>query len=101
MPRPRKNCRVSVDPRVDYFKPRGIPLRQLGQVALEVDELEALRLADYLGMSQEKAGNMMRVSRPTFGRIVGRARRKVADALLHGKAIQITKAFPSIERTIR
>jgi predicted DNA-binding protein (UPF0251 family) len=36
---------------------------------------------------------LMRVSRPTFGRIAGRARQKIADALLHGKAIQITKRF--------
>jgi predicted DNA-binding protein (UPF0251 family) len=91
MARPRKNCRVSVDPRVDYFKPRGIRLSELKHIALEVDELEALRLADYVGLTHEKAGNLMRISRPTFGRIVERARQKVADALLHGKAIQITK----------
>jgi predicted DNA-binding protein (UPF0251 family) len=82
-----------VDPRADYFKPRGIPLRQLEYIALEVDELEALRLADHLGLSHEEAGDLMKVSRPTFGRIVGRARQKVADALLHGKAIQITNRF--------
>lgn len=91
MVRPRKKCRVSVDPRVDFFKPRGIPLRQLEHIALEMDELEALRLADYLGLNHEDAGELMRVSRATFGRIAGRARQKIADALLHGKAIQITK----------
>ena len=91
MVRPRKKCRVSVDPRVDYFKPRGVPLRHLAHITLEVDELEALRLADHLGLNHEQAGNRMRVSRPTFGRIVARARQKVADALLHAKAIQITQ----------
>lgn len=98
MARPRKTCRVSVDPRVDYFKPRGIRLPELDHVRLGVDELEALRLADYMGLSHEEAGNRMRVSRPTFGRIVGRARQKVADALIHGKAIEIFKSFPSIQR---
>ena len=87
--RPRKNCRVTVEPRVDFFKPRGIPLSHLEQVGLAVDELEALRLADFLGLSQTEAGTLMKVSRPTFGRILGRARKKVADALIHGKAIQI------------
>lgn len=78
-----------MDPRVDFFKPRGIRLSELKHVGLEVDELEALRLADFLGLSQKEAGNLMEVSRATFGRIIGRARRKVADALIHGKAIQI------------
>lgn len=89
MGRPRKNCQVAVDPRVHFFKPRGIPLSHLEQVGLAVDELEALRLADFLGLSQTEAGTLMKVSRPTFGRILGRARKKVADALIHGKAIQI------------
>lgn len=99
--RPRKNCRVTVEPRVDFFKPRGIRLSQLEHIALEVDELEALRLADFLGLSQKEAGSLMKVSRPTFGRILGRARRKVADALVHGKAIQIGKGFSSDERIIQ
>jgi len=101
MVRPRKNCRVNVDPRVDFFKPRGIPLSQLKHVALEMNELEALRLADFVGLSHQEAGTQMRVSRPTFGRILGRARQKVADALVHGKAIQIRKALYSIEGTIQ
>lgn len=82
-----------MDPRVDFFKPRGIPLSQLDHVGLEVDELEALRLADFLGLSQKEAGSLMKVSRPTFGRILGRARGKVADALVHGKAIQIARGI--------
>lgn len=101
MVRPRKNCRVTVDPRVDFFKPRGIRLSELEHVALEVEELEALSLADLQGLSHKEAGSLMKVSRPTFGRILGRARRKVADALVHGKAIQISKGFSSIERIIQ
>ena len=93
MVRPRKNCRIAVDPRVDYFKPRGIPMYQLESVALDVEEWESLRLADFQGLTHKEAGSTMGVSRPTFGRILGRARRKVAEALVHGKAIQISKAF--------
>jgi len=56
---------------------------------LTVDELEALRLADKEGMYQEHAAERMNISRPTFGRIVETARRKVAEALVEGKALRI------------
>ena len=61
----------------------------LDEVALTVDEREAIRLADLLDMSHEEAGRQMGVSRATFGRIVQKARRVVADALINGKAINI------------
>lgn len=89
MARPKKNRIVADDPQVSYFKPRGIPLRQLEEVQLSVDEMEALRLADLENMSQEDAGQQMGVSRATFGRIVQRARHLVAEALVAGKAIRV------------
>jgi predicted DNA-binding protein (UPF0251 family) len=89
MVRPQKNRLVDIDPRASYFKPRGIPMMDLEQVQLPLDGLEALRLADYLGLSQQEAGKQMGVSRATFGRIVERARKAVADALIHGKAINV------------
>ena len=89
MARPRKNRMVSFNPDVSYFKPRGIPLRDLEEVRLTVDELEAVRLSDGLGLSQEDAGRRMEVSRATFGRIIQNARKLVADALVNGKAIRI------------
>ena len=89
MVRPRKNRFVKFDPEISYFKPRGIPMQNLGEVFLTVDEGEALRLADLLGMSHEEAGRRMGVSRATFGRIIKKARKTVADALINGKAINI------------
>ncbi len=89
MVRPRKNRFVKFDPEISYFKPRGIPMQNLDEVCLTVDEGEALRLADLLGMSHEEAGRRMGVSRATFGRIIQRARKTVADALINGKAINI------------
>ncbi|MEN9979328.1 MAG: DUF134 domain-containing protein [candidate division WOR-3 bacterium] len=88
---PRRKCcrRIEFSPEVTFFKPRGVPLCQLEQVVLELDELEALRLADLEGHYQEQAAAMMGVSRPTFGRIVESARRKVAAALVGGKALVI------------
>jgi predicted DNA-binding protein (UPF0251 family) len=89
MVRPQKSRLVKIDPKINYFKPRGVPMVDLAQVQLTVDELEALRLADFLAVSHEEAGKEMGVSRATFGRIVERARKIVADALLNGKAINV------------
>lgn len=89
MVRPKKNRYVKFDPDVSYFKPRGIPTQNLEEVRLTIDEGEAIRLADLLDMSHEEAGRHMGVSRATFGRIVQRARKTVADALVNGKAINI------------
>lgn len=89
MPRPKKSRWIAHQPGVSYFKPQGIPLRILEHIFLEVDELEAMRLADLQGLSQEDAARQMNVSRATFGRIVAEGRRKIADALVNGKAIRI------------
>ncbi len=72
-----------------YFKPKGIPLVDLEEVALSLDELEALRLADCEGRYHEDAAREMKISRATFGRIVKQARRKAAEALTQGKALRI------------
>ena len=89
MPRPKKNRRICCNPSSLYFKPRGIPMFDLEEVILEQDELESLRLADLLSYSQEKASGEMNVSRATFGRIIESARKKLADAILNGKAVKI------------
>ena len=87
MARPQKDRIVTCDPTISYFKPRGVPLRLMEEVRLTIDQMEALRLADLEGLSQEEAGARMGVSRATFGRIIQRARKVVAEALIHGKAI--------------
>jgi len=89
MVRPQKDRMVAFNPRISYFKPRGIPMIDLEEVALTVDEREAIRLSDLMGLSHEEAGRKMGVSRATFGRIIQRARRAVADALINGKAIKV------------
>lgn len=85
---PRKRT-VRHWPGAVYYKPRGIPLRQLEENVIGLDEVEALRLADREGLSQEEVGKRMSVSRATVGRILAEARRKVADALTAGKALRI------------
>lgn len=89
MARPFKQKIVSNEPDVTYFKPRGVPLRQLKEVELTVDELETLRLANIEKLSQAKAAKMMKVHQSTFQRTLARACEKVSDALVNGKAIKI------------
>jgi len=89
MPRPLKPRWINFEPLNIYFVPQALPVGSVAQVLLTVDELEALRLADLSGLSHEAAAGEMNVSRATFGRIVARARSKVADALVHGKSIGI------------
>ncbi len=89
MPRPMCCRRVEFLPNSRYFKPVGIPIRVLQKIILSIDELEAVRLADYEGLYQEQAAKKMHVSRPTFGRIIESAHRKIADALIKGKALKI------------
>lgn len=89
MARPRNCRRVGFLPGSEYFKPRGIPLSMLEEITLSVDEFEAIRLADLENLYQEQAAARMKVSRPTFGRIIETAHKKVADALVKGKALKI------------
>ena len=89
MARPRNCRRVGSMPESNYFKPRGIPLSMLEEVILAVDEFEAIRLADLENLYQEQAAEKMNVSRQTFGRIIDSAHKKVADALVKGKALKI------------
>jgi len=89
MPRPRKYRRVCCSPSANYYKPRGIPVSELEEIILEHDELESLRLADFLANSHEESAKEMKISRATFGRILENARRKVTDGILNGKAIRI------------
>lgn len=92
MPRPHKRRLIYGDIEADYFKPRGKPLTELEEIVLEADEIEALRLADLEARYHNDAADRMGVSRQTFGNIIKRARHKMADALIHGKAIRLTPA---------
>ena len=89
MPRPPIERAVGGVPRVTLFKPAGVPGRELEQLPLAVDELEAIRLVDLEGLTHEQAASAMGVSRQTVGRILERGRAKVAEALVAGKAILI------------
>ena len=89
MPRPLRWRNVSSLPRVNFFTPVGLPAYPLKEVCLFIEEVEAIRLKDLEGLDQEECAKRMRISRPTFHRVLENARRKLADALLNGKPIRI------------
>lgn len=88
-PRPMRMRRIWHQPDVVYFKPVGIPLRHLEEVVLTMPEVEALRLCDAEKCDQKKCAKKMDVSQPTFSRILDSARKKLADAIVKGKAIKV------------
>lgn len=89
VPRKRRKRRVEFLPPATYYKPAGVPLRELEEVGLAVEQFEALRLKDLEGLEQVQCAERMGVARTTFQRILYAARAKIAEALVKGKAIRI------------
>lgn len=89
MPRPRRHRHIRSAFDYDYFKPCATCLQDTDEVLLKMEEMESIRLKDYLGMDQREAADHMKVSQPTFHRILTEARRKIAYALVCGRAIRI------------
>ena len=92
MPRPkipRCNC---FNPGVFYYKPQGVPLRELDEVVLLADEISALKLYDVDGFDQTQASKELGISQPTFARILKSAREKISEAIINGKAIRIEES---------
>lgn len=89
MPRPRRCRRVGGAPGFTYFKPAGIRKRELLETILTVEEYEAIKLKDLEGLEQNIAAEKMQISQPTFHRLILAARKKIADAIINGKAIRI------------
>lgn len=89
MARPEKNRNVLAPPSFSNFKPVGRRLADSQRVLLTLDEYEALRLADYDGLEHSEAAEKMQISRPTFTRLITKARQKTAEFIVEGKALQI------------
>lgn len=87
--RPKIKRTIRFFPEITYFKPAGIPLRNLPEVILSMDEMEAIRLAELEDMDQEEAAKKMNISRITFLRILHSAHKKIAESLIYGKAIRM------------
>ncbi len=95
----QKCCRkIGYVPEATSYRPVGTSRGACVETVLSLDELEAVRLADYEGLYQEQAAAHMGVSRQTFGRIVESARKKIAGALVHGKPLKIEGGTVSLGR---
>lgn len=95
--RPPKCRRVCCRPVVGLFKPHCVSSDVLDEVVLAPDEIEALRLADLEGLYHADAACQMGISRQTFGKIVTLARKKVATALIDGKALRLADMLPGLD----
>jgi predicted DNA-binding protein (UPF0251 family) len=91
MPRPRLCRRIKFNPNITYFKPQGVPMRDLEIVELTAEEAEALRLRNAEDLEQEEAAKKMNTSQSTFQRILSSAYKKITEAIIEGKAIKIIK----------
>jgi len=93
MPRPQHClCKaIKFEPNIMYFKPQGVPMRHLQVVELSLEEIEAYRLRHIEDMEQQAAAEKMDTSTSTYQRILYSAYKKIADALVNGKAIKIVK----------
>ena len=87
MGRPPKNKQVYAPPCFQSFKPAGIPRSMLERISLGLGEFEAIRLADHEGLDHKDAAERMGISRPTFTRLIEKARQKVARALVQGQEL--------------
>lgn len=87
MPRPCKHRRICRLPAARRFGPIGSD--GSGTIELTLDEYEALRLTDLLGYTQEECAIQMGVARTTVQAVCTQARRKVADALVNGRQLDI------------
>lgn len=89
MSRPVRCRKIGEMPQMTAFKPAGVPGRELEEIALTLDEFEAIRLADFVGLYQEDAAQQMGVSRQTFGNMLAAAHHKIAACLIEGKMLRI------------
>ncbi|MBU4482013.1 DUF134 domain-containing protein [Candidatus Parcubacteria bacterium] len=91
MPRPRLCRRIRFNPHITYFKPQGILMRDLEEIELTAEEVEALRLKNINDLDQIDCAKKMNTSQSTFQRILSSAYKKISEALIEGKAIKIIK----------
>jgi uncharacterized protein len=89
VPRPFSSRHIAGRPAAQVYKPAGVPVLELDAVVMTLDEFEAMRLADLDGLYQQQAAAEMKISRTTFSRVIDSAHRKMADAIVHGKALHI------------
>ena len=97
---PYRKRLINQPPNFKNFKPSGIPRKMLKSVKITVDEYEAFRLADYQGLEHLQAAEKMAISRPTFTRLIEKARHKIAMALVDGMELVVEGGNVEFENTL-
>lgn len=92
MPRPKRWKLIGENPAVTFYKPQGIPLRNLENVEITHEEWEVLRLKHVENLNQTASAEKMQTSRSTVQRILASAEKKIGQAIVQGKAIKISKS---------
>src|SRR6185503_15782762 len=87
--RPKKTRHIKCLPEESCFSPRGKSSKGAECICLSIDEFEAIRLADLEELTHAKAAKIMKISRPTFTRILSSAHKKIADGFVNGKTMNI------------
>jgi uncharacterized protein len=94
--RPKKIRKVQKEPDTRQFSPRGHRGRP-GYNELKIEELEAIRLTDHMGLKQAEAAKCMGISQQTFSRILMEARKALAEALVLGRIIKVDGGVFKVE----
>jgi predicted DNA-binding protein (UPF0251 family) len=89
MARPKNQRVIGDPPKMQGFKPFGIPKGEVEVLHLLFEEYESIKLLDYENLTQEEAAVRMNVSRPTITRIYEKARKTIARAFVEGKPVII------------
>ncbi len=95
--RPRKTRIVQNEPRTKQFSPRGA-IGRPSHKDIKYEEVEAIRLADFTGLSQAEAAKSMGISQQTFSRILRNGRKCLAEALVLGRIIKVQGGDFKIEK---
>lgn len=88
--RPKRCRKIDFAHKTNFYKPQGVPFKDLEVIELSIEELEALRLKNIENKSQEECASIMGTSQSTFQRILSEAYKKISRALVEGKAIKIS-----------
>ncbi|MFH1190056.1 MAG: DUF134 domain-containing protein [Candidatus Omnitrophota bacterium] len=95
--RPIKARIVTREPGTKQFSPRG-RIGRPGYKALKFEEIESIRLIDYMGLDQREAAKLMGVSQQTFSRVLRKCRKTLTEALINGEIIKVQGGDYRIEK---
>ncbi len=91
MARPHLKRKIKLHPNTTFYKPQGVPIRDLKIIEISLEEWEALRLKNLEELDQTTAAKKMHTSQSTFQRILHSSQKKIASAIINGWAIKIIK----------